>query len=341
MIYVSGLKTVRVAKEIITTIVYIGDVSELWFQMALCEDECFLVRRFAAGGIDKNIGDSHAGGKDRYSICRVAARGSNGVYPDPRNLKIKRLRKRVQDLEVSSTWKETEPEEPVGDELTGDEEHPINDDIIYDSPPVYDEYMDEEWYSWASGGGIKLFQELELSIVSSKVGGVPYGDCDGIIHPINMGMQSKDIASLNILKVKCVKINLDGKSQSKDMYESGFWRLQVARELQVKNLHLKKLINSTYCILEGVESLVVSCDQLQRHNNLIGNGIQVGDQLKMSLKPILGEKQKNERVAVEADTIRGRVFPFDPGGVDLKAKLEDEFFLKTESMIRGYLQVII
>ncbi|KAK1415880.1 hypothetical protein QVD17_31668 [Tagetes erecta] len=160
--------------------------------MALCEDECFLVRRFAAGGIDKNIGDSHAGGKDRYSICRVAARGSNGVYPDPRDLKIKRLQKRVQDLEVSSTWKETKPEEPVEDELTGDEEHPTIDDIIYDSSPLYDEYEDEDWYAWFTGGVRERLEEHGLSTIS-------FGMFDNFFHmnPLMVGGGSVTSANRN------------------------------------------------------------------------------------------------------------------------------------------------
>ncbi|KAK1406335.1 hypothetical protein QVD17_41629 [Tagetes erecta] len=47
---------------------------------------------------------------------------------------------------------ETKPVESVRDEFTGDEEYPSSDDFIYDSTPVYDEYTDDEWYSWMNGG---------------------------------------------------------------------------------------------------------------------------------------------------------------------------------------------
>ncbi|KAJ0452485.1 hypothetical protein HanHA300_Chr15g0579461 [Helianthus annuus] len=42
---------------------------------------------------------SRARGEDRHPTRRVADRGSDGVYLDPRDLKIKRLRQRVRDFE--------------------------------------------------------------------------------------------------------------------------------------------------------------------------------------------------------------------------------------------------
>ncbi|MFS7933261.1 hypothetical protein Hanom_Chr04g00377621 [Helianthus anomalus] len=101
---------------------------------------------------------------------RIADRGSGRVGVDPRDIKIRILRQRVRDLELKheiqrlkqwihdlealSTWDETKPEEFVGDKLSGDEEHPTNGDAIYDSPPMYDEYGDEDWYSWVTGGDL-------------------------------------------------------------------------------------------------------------------------------------------------------------------------------------------
>ncbi|MFS7900270.1 hypothetical protein Hanom_Chr00s103575g01804871 [Helianthus anomalus] len=112
--------------------------------------------------------ESRARGEDKYPSRRIADRGSGRVGAEPRDFKIRRLQQRVRDLELQneihrlkqrihdleapSTWEETEPEGFVGDELSGDEEHPTNGDTIYDSPPVYDEYRDEEWYSLFSGG---------------------------------------------------------------------------------------------------------------------------------------------------------------------------------------------
>ncbi|KAJ0624667.1 hypothetical protein HanIR_Chr01g0045501 [Helianthus annuus] len=131
------------------------------FQMALCEGECFLVRRVADRCIDKNIGDSRVRGDRLNRDHRSAGRGNENGNRDPGDiLKIKRLRQQVRDLELrheiqqlkqrirdledSSSWKETEPEKPVWDELTGDEEHPIRGDFIYHSPPCFDNYEDEE-----------------------------------------------------------------------------------------------------------------------------------------------------------------------------------------------------
>ncbi|KAK1434407.1 hypothetical protein QVD17_00147 [Tagetes erecta] len=81
---------------------------------------------------------------------------------DPRDFEIKRLKKRVRDLKAMSTWKETELEKPVRDELTRDEEHPTNNNTIYDSLPVYDVYEDEEWYSWFTDG---VIERLEGKVV--------------------------------------------------------------------------------------------------------------------------------------------------------------------------------
>ncbi|KAK1428203.1 hypothetical protein QVD17_17032 [Tagetes erecta] len=66
--------------------------------MALREDDCFLVRRFAVGGIDKNIVGSRADGKDRFYICRFATRGYNDK--DDENFVAKRQQKVVQDNDL-------------------------------------------------------------------------------------------------------------------------------------------------------------------------------------------------------------------------------------------------
>ncbi|XP_021970728.1 uncharacterized protein LOC110865711 [Helianthus annuus] len=137
--------------------------------MARRDSDYSHVRRIADRGNGRDGLSSRARGEDRRPVRRTADRGNIGVDPDPRDLKIKRLRQRVRDLELqheirqlkqriqdledSSSWKETEPEELVRDKLSGDEENPTNDDTIFDSSPTYDEYKDEEWYSWASSDG--------------------------------------------------------------------------------------------------------------------------------------------------------------------------------------------
>ncbi|KAJ0920055.1 hypothetical protein HanRHA438_Chr05g0236641 [Helianthus annuus] len=71
-------------------------------------------------------------------------------------------------LVLPSTWKETEPEELVRDKLSGDEEHPANGDTIFDSPPVYDEYEDGEWYSWMTGCAIETLEVRQISDVKFR-----------------------------------------------------------------------------------------------------------------------------------------------------------------------------
>ncbi|GKC86237.1 hypothetical protein Tco_1141954 [Tanacetum coccineum] len=66
-------------------------------------------------------------------------------------------------------------------ELTGNEEHPPNGDIIYDYPPAYDEYEDEEWYSWMTGAGV-TYDPTGVKIQDSLQGGqaVDFVDLDFI-----------------------------------------------------------------------------------------------------------------------------------------------------------------
>ncbi|KAJ0501688.1 hypothetical protein HanRHA438_Chr11g0505211 [Helianthus annuus] len=69
------------------------------FQMARREGEYLFARRVADRGNDMSVFYSRACGEDRHPTRRVADRGSDGLYLDPRDLKIKRLRQRVRDLE--------------------------------------------------------------------------------------------------------------------------------------------------------------------------------------------------------------------------------------------------
>jgi len=117
--------------------------------MALRGRRCLLDRRFAVGGNDNSMFISRARGEDRRPVRRSAARGNDRVDPNP------------WDLEVLSTLKEAEPVKPVWGELPRDEEYPTNDDIIYDSSPSYDEYEDEDWYTWFIGGLVERLKEYE------------------------------------------------------------------------------------------------------------------------------------------------------------------------------------
>ncbi|MFS7901188.1 hypothetical protein Hanom_Chr00s176842g01830811 [Helianthus anomalus] len=128
--------------------------------MARRDSDYSCVRRIADRGNGKDGPDSRARGEDRYLTRRIADRGSGRVGVDPWDFEIRRLRRRVRDLELqheimrlkkriwdleaSPVWEETEPEELVGDELTGDEEHPTHHGFIYHSPPCFDKYEDEE-----------------------------------------------------------------------------------------------------------------------------------------------------------------------------------------------------
>ncbi|MFS7977780.1 hypothetical protein Hanom_Chr10g00907971 [Helianthus anomalus] len=138
--------------------------------MARRDSDYSCVRRIADRGNGRDGLDSRSRDEDQRRVRRTADRGNDRVDSEPQDLKIMRLQRRVQDLKLQNeimrlkkrildleavpVWEETEAEEPVGDELTGDEEHPTHSGSIYDSPPVYDEYMDEDWYSWVIGGDL-------------------------------------------------------------------------------------------------------------------------------------------------------------------------------------------
>ncbi|MFS8034970.1 hypothetical protein Hanom_Chr17g01587501 [Helianthus anomalus] len=58
---------------------------------------------------------------------------------------------------------ETDLEAFIRDENYGKEEYPGNCSVIYLSPPVYDEYEDEEWYSWVTRGDRNLLGDESCS----------------------------------------------------------------------------------------------------------------------------------------------------------------------------------
>ncbi|KAJ0825770.1 hypothetical protein HanRHA438_Chr17g0806861 [Helianthus annuus] len=133
--------------------------------MARRDSDYSRVRRIADRGNGRDGLDSRSRDEGQRCVRRTADRGNDRVDSEARDLKIMRLqrrvqdpelqneivrlKKRIQDLEAVPVWEEREPEEPVRDE-----EHPTHSGSIYDSPPVYDEYGDEDWYSWVIGGDL-------------------------------------------------------------------------------------------------------------------------------------------------------------------------------------------
>ncbi|MFS7922731.1 hypothetical protein Hanom_Chr03g00252441 [Helianthus anomalus] len=68
-------------------------------QMARRGDEDVLARRVADRGNGMSVFHSRARGEDRRPVRRTADRGNDRVVSDSWDLKIKRLRQRVRDLE--------------------------------------------------------------------------------------------------------------------------------------------------------------------------------------------------------------------------------------------------
>ncbi|KAM0041623.1 hypothetical protein Hdeb2414_s0011g00368421 [Helianthus debilis subsp. tardiflorus] len=76
-----------------------GGIRAMVYQMARRGDKYFLARRVADRGNGMSVFYSRACGEDRHPTRRVADRGSDGVYLDPQDFKIKRLRQRIRDFE--------------------------------------------------------------------------------------------------------------------------------------------------------------------------------------------------------------------------------------------------
>ncbi|GJZ34562.1 hypothetical protein Tco_0580379 [Tanacetum coccineum] len=162
-----------------------------------------------------------------HLYCRVADRGNIGGALDlfdreveqPQRLmwltpglgavdRVKRLQHLVPGLGLvsSSALEETKRDEPVWDESTGDEEYLTNDDSIYDSQPVYDEYADEEWYSLFIRGDRNLSGEMLVEggdrLGGDGIGVATVGDFPNLKVPI---FQPPNTESLNfeLYKVGC------------------------------------------------------------------------------------------------------------------------------------------
>ncbi|KAJ0430379.1 hypothetical protein HanHA300_Chr17g0668381 [Helianthus annuus] len=141
--------------------------------MALREDKCFLVRRVADRGVEKNIGDSRVRGDRLNCDRRSADRGNEIRNRDPCDInKIKRLRQRVQDLEEIKRLRqrvrdlkeirrlhqrvrdlelqpemrktETESSTVVWDEGGDGEEHPFGRHPPWFYEPIYQESLWED-----------------------------------------------------------------------------------------------------------------------------------------------------------------------------------------------------
>ncbi|KAJ0705424.1 hypothetical protein HanPI659440_Chr14g0573311 [Helianthus annuus] len=139
--------------------------------MARREGEYLFARRVADRGNDMSVFYSRARGEDRHPTRRVADRGSDGIYLDPRDLKIKRLRQlvrdleeikrlrrvrdledikrlrqRVRDLELKREMrvKETESETIVRDDVNEEEEYPFDHPHPRFNEPIYQESFSED-----------------------------------------------------------------------------------------------------------------------------------------------------------------------------------------------------
>ncbi|KAF5778336.1 putative protein kinase RLK-Pelle-DLSV family [Helianthus annuus] len=99
---------------------------------------------------------------------RIADRGSDEIVFDSQDRKIQEtdpkdviwdeIVGKEEHPEDCDGYKflETDSEAFIRDENCGKEEYPGNCSVIYPSPPCFDEYGDEEWYSWFIGGDQNL-----------------------------------------------------------------------------------------------------------------------------------------------------------------------------------------
>ncbi|KAL4562579.1 hypothetical protein LXL04_034789 [Taraxacum kok-saghyz] len=178
--------------------------------------------------------------------------------------------------------------------------------IIYDYPPVYDEYEDEEWYYWMIGAGVTYD---------------PTGYVTDSLLSLNFGSFLKDMIA-------------DQGAGTRKEFLSSFTRIFVI------NLHsLEYLAKSLTCLSYGMK---ISClkieDSLGSHGGIIilisrrdicwGLILQVSEFIFIRLPTGPAMKTELDDGTTKFDgQIRGIDYVFDPGGWFLKlSKLEDEFF---------------
>ncbi|KAJ0711542.1 hypothetical protein HanOQP8_Chr09g0325031 [Helianthus annuus] len=166
--------------------------------MALRGRRCLLDRRFADRGNDRSMFVSCARGEDRHAVRRTADRGNDRVDSNPRDLKIKRLRQRVRDLEEIQRLrqrvrdlkeikrirqrvqdlelqrdrriKETESGRVVRNDVNEEEEHPFGHSHTRFHEPIYQECLSKDEPRFDEDGIIP--DEEECMFVHQVLNGV-------------------------------------------------------------------------------------------------------------------------------------------------------------------------
>ncbi|GJV45023.1 hypothetical protein Tco_1429559 [Tanacetum coccineum] len=269
--------------------------------------------------------------RDRLHQHRRFAAGGNGNDErDPRDVEIERLRERVRELEIQHEIRQIRKR--IRElELTGNEEHPPNGDIIYDYPPAYDEYEDEEWYSWMTGAGV-TYDPTGVKIQDSLQGGqaVDFVDLDFIDSAEHLiekkygdgptvvtGGPVASMATLPFVpEVQRRKVDCGPQDQMgrKDYEGPTTTSLDVLKSLSSK-------IATTKCV--GAElferfNLIANSDRFNAPYDPGGTGLVPGETTR--------EVKLFRRVMVTIINGSRVDVPFDPGDFAPKAKLEDEFF---------------
>ncbi|GJY62429.1 hypothetical protein Tco_0463086 [Tanacetum coccineum] len=177
-------------------------------------------------------------------------------------------------------------------ELTGNEEHPPNGDIIYDYPPAYDEYEDEEWYSWMTGAGVTY-------------------------DPTGVKLQDSPprfiLKELFFNQIGLVDCGPQDQMGRKDYEGPTTTSLDVLKSLSSK-------IATTKCV--GAElferfNLIANSDRFNAPYDPGGTGLVPGETTR-EVKLF----RRDVTIINESELL----LPFDPGDFAPKAKLEDEFF---------------
>ncbi|MFS7914621.1 hypothetical protein Hanom_Chr02g00155571 [Helianthus anomalus] len=146
--------------------------------MALREANYVFTRRIADRGNDKIVFDL----QDR----KIQETDSKDVIWD----EIVGKEEHPEDYD-GYKFQETDSVAFIRDENCGKEEYPGNCSVIYPLPPCFDEYEDEEWYSWFTGNGRNLPGD-ESGSESFKVEGVTRVENGGVtVTPVGEMMSEK------------------------------------------------------------------------------------------------------------------------------------------------------
>ncbi|XP_035843237.1 uncharacterized protein LOC118490119 [Helianthus annuus] len=271
-------------------------------------------------------------GKEETFVRRFAAGGNDGVPFNPRGYgdHSRRFAARGNEIVDHENFREScDGYHPRRFAARGNEDP----DPIYDSFPVFDEYEDDVWYAWATGGSYRCgFDEavrLNENSLSPKI-------ADG-------STKRGDLVAMEIPHIEPkIMGKLDDYSLNK---QPGYMKIQnkekILRGLSINNNRLvdcgvPTTMKDPYkaaniVVFSTGPNAITKAQVLQIKSKMfpdLGSKIQFGTIPHvhgLQLRGHLVRADLFKLVKLNMNEVQLDV-PFDPGGFGSKTKLEDEFF---------------